>query len=310
MNKTTLNEAIKQKDFAGAEECICTDADSFKGLKTYEKESLIQTALRHKAFSLVLALAENNLITTDIFELSNWISSEIHAVLLYTPFTKNTNTIGNPRASHTVENPEELDPESLDFFRSLAARIENIDEAVGGQTLLELAISKTLPVPVLQIIADSGCSANTYDHSENTLLFRKLTPQVGRWLIEQGLEVNQKNKGSVTPLEKAIENGNKELVKDLLDNGADLHHKNKEGNSMFHFALVDKVDYELFDLLCEYDSPNFHETNNTGSSLLFNYLDRLTSADEKPIVYLEKLLEKKIHSPTSTKRNCITRSWR
>lgn len=291
MNDITLKEAIRQKDFSKVEECIQTDAGSFRDLKAYEKESLTQTALRNKAFSLVLALAEAGLITIDLFELDRWIGSDLYNVLLYTPFTKTAGTIGNPRATHTLESRDELDPESLDFFGAFAARIENIGEAVEGQTLLELAISKNLPVPVLQIIVDNGCPADTYDHSENTLLFRKLTPQIGRWLVEQGLDVNHKNKGNETPLEKAIENGNKALVKTLLDNGADLHHKNKEGNSMFYFALVDKVDYELFDVLCEYDSPNFYETNHTGNSVLFNYIDRLTSPGEKQVEYLEKLLE-------------------
>ncbi|MBC9797222.1 ankyrin repeat domain-containing protein [Sinomicrobium weinanense] len=291
MNETTLKEAIRQKDFANVERCIKADADSFNSLKSYEKESLISGALRHKSFSLILALADSGLLTTDVFELDNWTGSDIWNVLLYTPFEKNNHVIGNSRASKTIDSADELDEESLAFFQTFATRIENIDEAVERQTLLQLAISKNLPVPVLQAIVDNGCPADSYDHSENTLLFQKLTPEVGRWLIDQGLDVNHKNKGNETPLEKAIENNNNELVKALLDNGADLHHTNKEGNSMFYFALVDKVNYDLFDTLCEYDSPNFDETNHTGSSLLFNYIDRLTSAGENQLKYLEKLLE-------------------
>ncbi len=289
MNETTLKEAIKQKDFAKVEERIKTDAGGFGQLTKYEWESFIQSALRNKAFSLLLSLTEAGLVTTDLFEVERWIGSDIYNILLYTPFT-NDNTIRNPRPTQTVEDPDVLDPESLAFFRSFAARIENIDEPVENQTLLAFGISQNLPIPVLQVMVDHGCPADGYDHSENTLLFRWLTPQVGRWLVEQGLDVNHKNKGNVTPLEKAIDTGNGELVKTLLDNGADIHHTNKEGNSMFHFALVDKVDYDLFDVLCEYDSPNFHQTNQTGSSLLFNYLDRLHSTGETQRAYLEKLL--------------------
>src|SRR5690606_6395261 len=132
-----------------------------------------------------------------------------------------------PRPTHTLTDPAELDADVLDFFRLLAGRIENIDEPVEQETLLAFAISKNLPVPVLQILVDHGCPANTYDHSENTLLFRRLTPQVGEWLVQQGLDVNHPNKGGVTPLEKAIDEGNTEWIRILLDNGADIHHLNK-----------------------------------------------------------------------------------
>ncbi|MBK1442372.1 ankyrin repeat domain-containing protein [Parapedobacter sp. ISTM3] len=290
MNETGLIGAIRQKDFSKVEELIKTDPGAFKELKNYEKESLIQAALRCKAFSLLTALADAGLLTTDLLELDRWMGSDIYHILLHIPFVKTGNSIRNPRATHTVDDPEALDPESLAFFRSFAGRIENIDEPVENQTLLEFAISQNLPVPVLQVMVDHGCPTDGYDHSENTLLFRRLTPQVGHWLVEQGLDVNHKNKGHITPLEKAIDTGNGELVKTLLDNGADIHHTDKDGNSMFRFALVDKVNYELFDILCEYDTPDFHRTNHTGSSLLFDYIDRLYGG-EKQLAYLEKLLE-------------------
>jgi len=286
----TLPEALRQKDFAQIEERIKTDAESFRQLKNYEQETLVQTALRNKVFPVVMVLVDAELVTVDLFELDRWMGSFLYHVLLNTPFSQNGNTIPSRRPTHTIDNPAELDAESLNFFQSLAGRIENIDEPVENQTILEFAMSQNLPVPVLKVLVDNGCPADTYDHSENTLLFRQLTPQVGRWLVEQGLDVNHKNKGNVTPLEKAIDWGNRELVRILLDNGADIHHHNKDGHSMFRFALVDKVDYALFDLLCAYDSPNFHQSNRTGGSLLFDYIDRLTSVSEQSLAYLAKLL--------------------
>lgn len=291
MSDITLQEALRQKDFDQIEKHIQTDAESFKQLKNYEQDTLVQTALRNKAFPVVMGLVEAELVTVDLFELDRWMGSFLYHVMLNTPFSKTGNIIRSPRPTHTIDDSADLDAESLDFFQSLSGRIENIDEPVENQTMLEFAISQNLPVPVLQVLVDHGCPADTYDHSENTLLFRQLTPQVGHWLVQQGLDVNHKNKGGVTPLEKAIDTGNPEWVRILLDSGADIHHQTKEGHSMFRFALVDKVDYALFDLLCEYDSPNFHQTNRTGSSLLFDYIDRLTSVSEKSLAYLTKLLE-------------------
>src|SRR5690606_39086716 len=54
---------------------------------------------------------------------------------------------------------------------------------------------------------------------------------------------------------------------------------------------VDKVDYTTFDLLCEYEMPDFHQTSQTGSSLLFDYISRMATVNERSLAYLDKLLE-------------------
>ena len=188
MSDMTLPEALRQKDFARIEECIKADAESFNQLKKYEQETLVQTALRTKAFSAVMALVEAELVTVDLFELDRWMGSFLYHVLLNTPFSKNDNAFSSRRPTYTIDDAADVDTESVDFFQSLAGHIENIDEPVENQTILEFAISQNLPVPVLEALVDHGCPADTYDHSENTLLFRQLTPQVGHWLVEQGLD--------------------------------------------------------------------------------------------------------------------------
>nr|WP_247716381.1 hypothetical protein [Sinomicrobium weinanense] len=113
--ETTLKEAIRQKDFAKVGACIKTGTDTYNALEKYEKESLLHGALRHKSYSLVLALVETGLLTTDVFELDNWIGSDIWNVLLYTPFEKNNHTIRNSRAGNTIDNTDDLDEETLAF---------------------------------------------------------------------------------------------------------------------------------------------------------------------------------------------------
>jgi len=54
---------------------------------------------------------------------------------------------------------------------------------------------------------------------------------------------------------------------------------------------VDKVDYTTFDLLCEYEMPDFHQTSQTGSSLLFDYISRMAIINDRSLAYLDKLLE-------------------
>ena len=291
MSENSLQVAIQQKDFSQIEKLIAADTPGYKSLRSYEQDALIQTALRNKAFSLLLKMVDLGLLTVDLFEIDRWMGSFLYTVLLYTPFEKNPAGFRNPRPTNTVADPEAIDAGSLLFFRELTEKIENIDETVENQTLLAHAISQNMPIPILQLIVDAGCPADTYDYSDNTLLFGRLTPEVGRWLVEQGLDVNHKNKGGITPLERAIDSGNQNLVQILLDNGADIAHETKEGYSMFRFALVDKVDYPLFDLLCNYGQPDFHQMSKTGSSLLYDYVEHLHSSGEQQLTYLRKLLE-------------------
>ncbi|PWF94171.1 Ankyrin repeat protein [Spiroplasma poulsonii] len=50
-------------------------------------------------------------------------------------------------------------------------------------------------------------------------------------LIENGAEINHKNQFGNTPLILASQNGHTEIVKLLIENGAKINHKNQFGNT-------------------------------------------------------------------------------
>lgn len=283
-----IYQAIQNKDFELAKELLESQSEAFNDLKPYEKNGIIQKSLSSKKFDILEILIDQGFIELDFYEVDRWLDSFLHEVLVHIPFVLQPKGFGANRSVET--DLEALDQEALVFFEKVCFQIENIDEVIERQTLLEYAISKNTPIPVLDIIVKAGCSAAWMDASENTLLFKKLQVPVVEWLLGQGLHVNHQNKGQETPLIKAILNDQVDVVKVLLDHGADITYKNKDGNSVFHMALVDKASFELFDMLCEYDQPNVEELNNSGSSLLFNYLERMYSVSSKEIGYLEKLL--------------------
>ena len=187
------------------------------------------------------------------------------------------------------KNPDE---EAVNFLEKFASAIENIDETISNTTILKWALVKRMPAKAIEILIQKGCKVNEIDASENSLLHLDLPEEYFGLLINYGLNVNHKNKGNVTPLQKAIDAGNKKAVQTLLENGADPQHKDIRGNSMFYVALVDKLNYDIYDLLCEFDGPNFEETNTDGVSMLFEYIRRLDNySSENSLRYLSKMLD-------------------
>ena len=284
----TIYSLVSNRNFTEAAALLKEDSKAFENLKNYERNNVVQHCLREKAFDVVEILLNNNVFNLDLFELDRWSGSFIDAVFVYLPLVINPSGFGSNKS--VVADMTGIDEESLIFFSKVCSRIENIDEPLEGKTMLDYAISKNIPIPALQVIVDSGCPANRMDASENTLLFKKLQAPIVEWLIGLGLDVNHKNKGQKTPLQNAIDTDQLEVARILMDNGADASVTNKEGNSLFYTALVDKVSYTMFDLLCEYNYPDMTAMNNSGSSLLFNYIDRTCSWDSTELEYLDKLM--------------------
>ena len=55
--------------------------------------------------------------------------------------------------------------------------------------------------------------------------------EIVKYLVENGVDINAKDKDGKTTLMKTVENRNLEIVKYLVDNGANVNAKNKNGNT-------------------------------------------------------------------------------
>lgn len=288
MSNLTLREAFTNHKFILVEEMLKENTSFFKDLNNWDQSYLITEALKQKSFSTILTLIDLNLIESDLFELDNFSGSFIETILANIPFYSQPISAFN----YKIISKEEPNEEALNFLDKFASKIENIDETVSNTTILKWSLTKKLPLKAIEILIQKGCKVNEIDASENSLLHLDLPEEYFELLINYGLNVNHKNKGNVTPLQNAIDKGNKDNVRILLENGANAQHKDNRGNSMFYMALVDKLNYEIYDLLCEFDSPNFEETNNDGASMLFEYIRRLDNySSENSLKFLNKILE-------------------
>jgi len=60
-------------------------------------------------------------------------------------------------------------------------------------------------------------------------------------LIDSGADVNAKNKDGDTPLHTATWKGNIEIVKLLIENGANLNIQDSNGKTPLHLMLIMKI---------------------------------------------------------------------
>jgi Ankyrin repeats (3 copies) len=102
-------------------------------------------------------------------------------------------------------------------------------------------------------------------------------------LITQGANVNKVDKNGYTPLFIAVENGNLEAVKALIDAGADVKAKTRNGTSMLTNAIL--MDEDLGN---QYDIIKLLMDNGAGQTLHPNDIELAESNENRNIMKLLK----------------------
>ena len=91
-------------------------------------------------------------------------------------------------------------------------------------------------------------------------------------LIEEGVDVESRNRYGWTPLMYAAESGHVDIVRLLLDHGANIHSKNDCGNTALHRAAFNGHD-EVVKLLIE-RGANLHVRNQNNRSTPLDRAER------------------------------------
>ena len=86
-------------------------------------------------------------------------------------------------------------------------------------------------------------------------------------LVQQGADVNVRDNDSWTPLIRASWNDNLEIVKYLVENGADINAKNKEGNTALKWASY-HGELEIVKLLVEHGADINIKNNRRRTALI------------------------------------------
>ena len=95
---------------------------------------------------------------------------------------------------------------------------------------------------VIKTLIDEGADVNAKNKSGSTALMQvalfNQNPEVIKTLIDEGADVNAKNKDGSTALMLANLNQDPEVIKTLINEGTDVNAKNKSGGTALMFAAL------------------------------------------------------------------------
>lgn len=111
--------------------------------------------------------------------------------------------------------------------------------------------------------------------------------EIVKYLVERGANVNALYEGHYSPLMSAVGNNNLEMVKLLLENGADLNLKDKHGNDALWKAVFN-YNLEIVRILVEAGADPFKADNPENYSN-YNLAIDLLPATEEIINYFNSL---------------------
>ena len=272
-----IEEHILQGNLEAARACI-KNGDSFS--EQYLTNNFSQITARifdAKAIDLIDALIKKGFIETDIYELDNFDKSVFSSV---------------------IRNVKD-DEESVTFFKELLSRMDNINDEVSDQTLLGYFLEKGAPLPIIKsLIEDSGCNVQFKNNAGENFIYRvtsnnMLDKEKGKeyisLLLENGVDINEKNIVGTTPLISSVKTNKPEYLTLLLENGADANETDNQDNNAFYYAVAEQRSFKMYEVLAAAASPNFNVINKNERTLLTEFI-KMMSDSEKDINFLERLL--------------------
>lgn len=155
---------------------------------------------------------------------------------------------------------------------------------------------KVQALDIIEFLLDKGAEVNSINHRGQTPLMAaldwvdsdELKVKLIKLLLERGAEVNSINDRGQTPLMVAIQNIDKpcglETFYILLLRGANIHAKDKEGNTILHYAQNLKLNCTLNGLfekglqMSDSDLERFKK-DNPGYELMQKYTKDSTTAE-------------------------------
>jgi len=127
---------------------------------------------------------------------------------------------------------------------AMHARLSQEEKELLDNELLEAA--KYGKAQTVKLLIEDGADINAKDKYGNTPLIiaaRDDRAEIVKILIENGAEVNAKNEKGETPLYWVLCNDNTEIAKFLIEKGADVKAKSCFGYTPLDFANVDVLNF-------------------------------------------------------------------
>lgn len=272
-----IESFLFQGKFDQARECL-NNGENFN--EQYLKNNFSQITakiIEAKEIDFIEKLIKARIIETDIYELDSFDKSIFAPLSLYL----------------------KDDEESISFFKELMSKMDNINDEISDQTLLGYFLEKGISPKIIKVLIDDfGANTQYKNNAGENLIFKTLNTygldaekvkEYIKLLLENGVDINEKNIVGTTPLIAAVKRNKKELIIFFLENGADPNETDNQDNTAFYYAVAEQFSYEMYDALASISSPDFNIVNKDGRTLLTNFISSV-SGSESDIRFLERLL--------------------
>nr|WP_294927114.1 ankyrin repeat domain-containing protein [uncultured Flavobacterium sp.] len=277
MQQNQIENFLFQGKFDEARECL-NSGSTFN--EPYLKNNFSQIAakiIEAKEIDFIEKLIKAGIIETDVYELDSFDKSI---------FARLTRSLKD-------------DDESIAFFKAVMSKIDNINDEISDQTLLQYFLEKGAASRIIKtLIDDFGANTQYKNNAGENLIYTVIntygleaerTKEYISLLIENGVDINEKNIVGTTPLLCAVQRNRKELIPFLLENGADPNETDNRGNTAFYYAAAEQFSYDMYDALAAVTTPDFNIVNKDGRTLLTNFISSV-SGSPTDIMFFERLL--------------------
>lgn len=272
-----IENFLFQGKFDEARECL-NNGEKFN--EQYLKNNFSQIAAKiidAKEIDFIEKLIKAGFIETDIYELDSFDQSIFKPLTLY------------------LKNDED----SIAFFKELMSKMDNINDEISDKTLLGYFLEKGASPKIVKVLVDDfGANTQYKNNAGENFIYTILNTygldpeKVKEYisiLLENSVDINEKNIVGTTPLICAVKRNRKELLPFLLENGADPNETDNQENSAFYYAAAEQFSFPMYELLAESSSANFNSINKNGKTLLTEFI-RMMSDSEYDLNSLQKLL--------------------
>lgn len=272
-----IESFLFQGKFDEARECL-NNGENFND--QYLKNNFSQIAakiIEAKEIDFIERLIKARFIETDIYELDSFDQSIFSSLTRYL----------------------KDDDESIAFFKELMSKMDNINDEISDKTLLGYFFEKGASPKIIKILIDDfGANAQYKNNAGENFIYTVLntygleTEKVKEYitiLLENGVDINEKNIVGTTPLMCAVKRSKKEFVPFLLENGADANETDNLNNTAFYYAVAEQFSLDMYDALATVSSPDFNIVNKDGRTLLTNFISSVSGSPSE-ITFLERLL--------------------